>query len=70
MLRFVCPTCTRETDGIAAKLWRCGIGSETLVVLLSVKLATNREVLNGVGVDGVGVRFPIFPVNYSCLLLS
>ena len=28
-----------------------------------------REVLNGVGVDGVGVKFPIFPVNCSYLPL-
>ena len=27
-LRFVCPSCTRDTDGIAAKLLRCGIASE------------------------------------------
>ena len=26
--RFVCPRCTRETDGIAAKLLQCGIASE------------------------------------------
>ena len=30
MLRFVCPSCTRDTDGIAAKLLRCGIASEAL----------------------------------------
>ena len=29
-LRFVCPSCTRDTDGIAAKLLRCGIASEAL----------------------------------------
>ena len=29
----------------------------------------NREVLNGVGADGVGVKFPIFPVNCSYLPL-
>ena len=29
-LRFVCPRSTRETDGIAAKLLRCGIASEAL----------------------------------------
>ena len=29
-LRFVCPRCTRETDGIAAKLSRCGIASEAV----------------------------------------
>ena len=28
-----------------------------------------REVLNGVGADGVGVKFPIFPVNCSYLPL-
>ena len=28
-----------------------------------------REVPNGVGADGVGVKFPIFPVNCSRLLL-
>ena len=31
--------------------------------------ATNREVLNGVGADGVRVKFPIFPVNCSYLSL-
>ena len=30
----------------------------------------NREVLNGVGADGVGVKFPYFPVNCSYLPLS
>ena len=30
----------------------------------------NREVLNGVSVDGVGVKLPIFQVNCSCLLWS
>ena len=30
MLRFVCPSCTRDTGGIAAKLLRCGIASEAL----------------------------------------
>ena len=29
-LRFVCPSCTRDMEGIAAKLWRCGIASEAL----------------------------------------
>ena len=29
-LRFVCPSCTRDTDSIAAKLLRCGIASEAL----------------------------------------
>ena len=29
-LRFACPRSTRETDGIAAKLSRCGIDSEAL----------------------------------------
>ena len=29
-----------------------------------------REVLNGVGADRVGLKFPFFPVNCSCLLLS
>ena len=29
-LRFVCPRSTRERDGIAAKLLRCGIASEAL----------------------------------------
>ena len=29
-----------------------------------------REVLNGVGADGVGVKIPIFPVNCSYLPLS
>ena len=29
--------------------------------------AQTREVLNGVGADGVGVKFPIFPVNCSYL---
>ena len=29
-LQFVCTRCTRETDGIAAKLLRCGIASEAL----------------------------------------
>ena len=29
-LRFVRPRCTRETDGIAVKLLRCGIASEAL----------------------------------------
>ena len=29
-LRFVCPSCIRDTDGIAAKLLRCGIASEAL----------------------------------------
>ena len=29
-LRFVCPSCTRDTDGVAAKLLRCGIASEAL----------------------------------------
>ena len=29
-LRFMCPSCTRDTDGIAAKLLRCGIASEAL----------------------------------------
>ena len=32
MLRFVCPrNTTREMDGIAAKLWQCGIASEALL---------------------------------------
>ena len=30
-------------------------------------LVFHREVLNGVGADGVGVKFPIFPVNCSFL---
>ena len=30
MAQFVCPRSTRETDGIAAKLLRCGIASEAL----------------------------------------
>ena len=30
----------------------------------------SREVLHGVGVDGVGVKFPIFAVNCCCLPLS
>ena len=30
----------------------------------------NREVPNGVGADGVGVKFPIFPVTCSRLPLS
>ena len=29
-----------------------------------------REVLHGVGADGVGVKFPIFAVNGCCLPLS
>ena len=29
-----------------------------------------REVLHGVGAEGVGVKFPIFAVNYCCLPLS
>ena len=32
--------------------------------------AKDREVPNGVGADGVGVKFPIFPVNCSRLPLS
>ena len=30
----------------------------------------HREVLHGVGADGVGVKFPIFAVNCCCLRLS
>ena len=30
----------------------------------------SREVLHGVGADGVGVKFPIFAVNCCCLPLS
>ena len=33
-------------------------------------LILNREVLHGVGADGVGVKFPIFAVNCCCLPLS
>ena len=29
----------------------------------------DREVLNGVSADGTGVKFPIFSLNCSCLLL-
>ena len=29
-MRFVCPSCTRDTEGIAAKLLRYGIASEAL----------------------------------------
>ena len=29
----------------------------------------DREVLHGVGADGVGVKFPIFAVNCCCLPL-
>ena len=29
-LRFVCPSCARETDSVAAELLRCGIASEAL----------------------------------------
>ena len=28
----------------------------------------DRDVLKGVGADGVGVKFPIFPARCSCLL--
>ena len=31
--------------------------------------ARSREVLHGVGADGVGVKFPIFAVNCCCLPL-
>ena len=39
---------------------------------LSVRLLSSsyREVFKGVSADGVGVKFPIFPVNCSCLALS
>ena len=33
-------------------------------------LSEFREVLHGVGADGVGVKFPIFAVNFCCLPLS
>ena len=33
-------------------------------------LCNGREVLHGVGADGVGVKFPIFAVNCCCLPLS
>ena len=35
-----------------------------------VVLCESREVLHGVGADGVGVKFPIFAVNCCCLPLS
>ena len=31
-------------------------------ILVYCAFHTSREVLNGVGADGVGVKFPIFPV--------
>ena len=34
------------------------------------EVAASREVLHGVGADGVGVKFPIFAVNCCCLPLS
>ena len=36
--------------------------------LLALLAYPHREVLDGVGADGVGVKFPIFPVNCSCVL--
>ena len=38
--------------------------------LLSAVHSRAREVLHGVGADGVGVKFPIFAVNCRCLPLS
>ena len=35
-----------------------------------ISLTKGREVLHGVGADGVGVKFPIFAVNCCCLPLS
>ena len=37
-LRFMCPSCTRDTDGIAAKVLRCGIASEALAAKHATKL--------------------------------
>ena len=37
---------------------------------VSWSVPESREVLHGVGADGVGVKFPIFAVNCCCLPLS
>ena len=55
-LRFVCPSCTRDTDGIAAKLLRCGIASEVLrrnMPLRAAKLVNHYAVV-----------FSVFPHFY------
>ena len=51
-----CPRANREL----LQGWSCH--SESVFVEI-------REVLNGVGADGVGVKFPILPVNCNRLLL-
>ena len=43
--------------------------SENIPVIFGPSFSRVREVLNGVGADGVGVKFPIFPVNCSYLPL-
>ena len=46
----------------------CGSGSGSNSVSGPSCPLRNREVLNGVGADGVGVKIPIFSVDCSCLL--
>ena len=45
-------------------------GDSKFVLLPLWKIKSTREVLHGVGADGVGVKFPIFAVNCCCLPLS
>ena len=40
------------------------------VNFLAISIRNLREVLHGVGADGVGVKFPIFAVKCCCLPLS
>ena len=63
-----------SVTGVTEKLFRCQmfmcLFRPLIFQFLGMLVIFTREVPNGVGADGVGVKFPIFPVNCSRLPLS
>ena len=69
---FLIPLPSSLNNGRSHVLFEClvAIYCVTCGEACSEVTPLNREVLHGVGADGVGVKFPIFAVNCCCLPLS
>ena len=63
-------TATLRCDFCAAKLSVLDEVGKRKTIQRPLEGSFGREVLHGVGADGVGVKFTIFAVNRSCFPLS
>ena len=64
-----CESCSEKTPKLSESSENGLFTPRAFVLKWGGPRPLKREVLNGVGADGVGVKFPIFPVNCSYLPL-